>query len=115
MLSKNACASGVFSILFGGISAVLILLTRWPAVHLLGPESFYRALTFHGINMLIFWIIFFEIAVLYFAGPIVLSCRLAWPRMGWAAFGTGPRAGSGGVRLHQAIPTRRASRRAARA
>src|SRR5512139_2184445 len=84
---KVHAVAGVLSILFGGIAAVLVLLTRWPAVHLLDPQSFYRALTFHGINMLIFWIIFFEIAVLYFAGPIVLGCRLAWPRIGWAAFG----------------------------
>ncbi len=86
-LIKVHAVAGVFAILFGGIAAVLVLLTRWPAVHLLDPTSFYRALTFHGINMLIFWIIFFEIAVLYFAGPIVLSCRLAWPRLGWVGFG----------------------------
>jgi cytochrome c oxidase subunit 1 len=49
--------------------------------------GYYRALTFHGINMLIFWIIFFEIAILYFAGPIVLGSRVAWPRVGWAGFG----------------------------
>jgi cytochrome c oxidase subunit 1 len=48
---------------------------------------YYRALTFHGINMLIFWILFFEIAILYFAGPILLACRVAWPRVGWAGFG----------------------------
>lgn len=86
-LIKVHAVAGVFAILFGGIAAVLVLLTRWPAVHLLDPQSFYRALTFHGINMLIFWIIFFEIAVLYFAGPIVLGSRVAWPRLGWAAFG----------------------------
>jgi cytochrome c oxidase subunit 1 len=86
LIRANAVA-GVFSILFGGIAAVLVLLTRWPAVHLLDPTSFYRALTFHGINMLIFWIIYFEIAVLYFAGPIVLGSRVAWPKIGWVAFG----------------------------
>src|SRR3990167_7002241 len=85
LIRANAVA-GVVSILFGGIAAVLVLLTRWPAVHLLDPASYYRALTFHGINMLIFWIIFFEIAVLYFAGPIVLGSRLAWPRIGWVCF-----------------------------
>ena len=36
--------------------------------------------------MLIFWIIFFEIAVLYFARPILLRCRLATPKLGWVAF-----------------------------
>jgi cytochrome c oxidase subunit 1 len=86
-LIKVHAVAGVLAILFGGIAAVLVLLTRWPAVHLLGPALYYRALTFHGINMLIFWIIFFEIAILYFAGPILLGSRVAWPRAGWAGFG----------------------------
>ena len=43
-------------------------------------------LTAHGLDMLVFWIIFFEIAVLYFAGSTLLKCRLATPRMAWAAF-----------------------------
>jgi heme/copper-type cytochrome/quinol oxidase subunit 1 len=55
---KVHAVTGVLAILFGGIAAVLVLLTRWPAVHLLGPAMYYRALTFHGMNMLIFWIIF---------------------------------------------------------
>jgi cytochrome c oxidase subunit 1 len=36
--------------------------------------------------MLVFWIIFFEIAVLYFAASVLLKCRLATPRWAWAAF-----------------------------
>ncbi len=44
------------------------MLTRWQAVHLLPPDRFYLMLTAHGLDMLVFWIIFFEIAVLYFAG-----------------------------------------------
>jgi cytochrome c oxidase subunit 1 len=86
-LIKVHAVAGVLAILFGGLAAVLVLLTRWPAVHLLGPVMYYRALTFHGINMLIFWIIFFEVAILYFAGPILLGSRVAWPRVGWAGFG----------------------------
>ncbi|MBI4269278.1 MAG: cbb3-type cytochrome c oxidase subunit I, partial [Candidatus Rokubacteria bacterium] len=85
-LIKVHAVAGVLAILFGGIAAVLVVLTRWPAVHLLDPAMYYRALTFHGINMLIFWIIFFEIAILYFAAPIVLGSRVAWPRMGWVGF-----------------------------
>jgi len=86
-LIKVHAVAGVLAILFGGIAALLVLLTRWPAVHLLDPAMYYRALTFHGINMLIFWIIFFEIAILYFAAPIILGSRVAWPRMGWIGFG----------------------------
>ena len=85
-LIKVHAVAGVLAILFGGIAALGVLLTRWPAVHLLDPAMYYRALTFHGINMLIFWIIFFEIAILYFAAPIVLGSRVAWPRVGWAGF-----------------------------
>ncbi len=85
-LIKVHAVAGVLAILFGGIAAVLVLLTRWPAVHLLDPTMYYRALTFHGINMLIFWIIFFEVAILYFAAPIVLGSRVAWPRAGWLGF-----------------------------
>jgi len=85
-LIKVHAVAGVLAILFGGIAAVLVLLTRWPAVHLLDPTMYYRALTFHGTNMLIFWIIFFEIAILYFAAPIVLGSRVAWPRLGWVGF-----------------------------
>ena len=75
----------VVSLLIGGITALLITLTRWPTVHLLPADKFYQLLTFHGINMLIFWIIFFEIAVLYFCSSTLLRCRLATPKMGWVA------------------------------
>ena len=43
-------------------------------------------LTAHGINVLIFWIIFFEIAVLYFTSSTLLKCRLATPRWAWLGF-----------------------------
>ena len=63
----------------GGVLALLVTLTRWPAVHLLPADWFYLVLTAHGLDMLVFWIIFFEIAVLYFAGSVLLRCRLATP------------------------------------
>ncbi|MCK5377597.1 MAG: cytochrome C oxidase subunit I, partial [Acidobacteria bacterium] len=56
-------------LLVGGITGLLVLLTRWQAVHLLDAVMFYRVLTIHGMSMLIFFIIFFEMAILYFAGP----------------------------------------------
>jgi len=61
-------------------------MTRWQAVHLLPANLFYRFLTLHGLNMLTFFIIFVEMAVLYFAGPILLSSRLPAPQLGWLAF-----------------------------
>ncbi len=85
LIKANAVAAVVF-LLIGGIHGLLVGLTRWQAVHLLGAEDFYLVLTAHGINVLIFWIIFFEIAVLYFASSVLLGCRLATPKWAWAGF-----------------------------
>ena len=86
LIKANAVAATV-ALLIGGISAILILLTRWQAVHLLEPVMFYRVLTAHGISMLIFFIIFFEMAVLYFAAGPLLNSRIAAPKFGWFNFG----------------------------
>jgi len=76
----------VVALLVGGILAVGVLLTRWQAVHLLQADLFYQFLTAHGLNMLVYWIIFFEIAILYFASSTLLRCRLATPGMAWVGF-----------------------------
>jgi cytochrome c oxidase subunit 1 len=85
LMRWNAVAA-VVSLLVGGILAIGVVLTRWQAVHLLPPDLFYQVLTAHGLNMLVFWIIFFEIAVLYFAASTLLKCRLATPTMAWLGF-----------------------------
>jgi cytochrome c oxidase subunit 1 len=85
LMRWNAVAAAV-CLLIGGILAIGVVLTRWPAVHLLPPDLFYQVLTAHGVNMLVFWIIFFEIAVLYFAGSTLLKCRIATPRIAWLGF-----------------------------
>ena len=76
----------VVALLVGGLLAIGVVLTRWPAVHWLAADTFYMVLTAHGIDMLIFWIIFFEVAVLYFASSTLLRCRIATPKIAWAAF-----------------------------
>ncbi len=81
----NAVAA-VVCLLLGGIFALLIGLTRWQAVHLLDPVWFYRLITAHGIDMLVAWIVFFEIAGLYFGSTVMLNARMVYPRVGWAAF-----------------------------
>lgn len=86
LMKANAVAA-VLSLAIGGIFAFLVAMTRWPTVHLLPADWFYLSLTGHGLNMLIFWIIFFEMAVLYFCSSTLLGCRLATPRWGWAGFG----------------------------
>ena len=85
LIKFNAVVS-VVCFLIGVCAAIGIVLTRWQAIHLLEAHMFYRFLTAHGLNMLIFFIIFFEMAVLYFAGPVVLNSRLPAVWLGWLAF-----------------------------
>jgi cytochrome c oxidase subunit 1 len=85
LMMVNA-VTAVVALLVGGLLAIGIVLTRWPAVHWLAADTFYMVLTAHGIDMLIFWIIFFEVAVLYFCSSTLLRCRLATPKIAWVSF-----------------------------
>ena len=82
----NAVLAVVF-LLIGGIGAILLALTRWQTVHLLPVDWFYRILTLHGLNMLIFWILFFEVAILYFASTSLLNVKLASVKTAWVSLG----------------------------
>ncbi|WKZ57402.1 MAG: cbb3-type cytochrome c oxidase subunit I [Bdellovibrionota bacterium] len=85
LIKVNAVVA-VVCFLLGAVAALGLVLTRWQAVHYLSVQMYYRFLTLHGLNMLIFFIIFFEMAVLYFAGPVLLNARLPAPKWGWFAF-----------------------------
>ena len=87
LLVRFNAVVAVVALLIGAIAALLLVLTRWQAVHLLPAEWYYRLLGVHGMNMLIFFIIFFEMAVLWFAATVLLNARPAAPRFGWVNFG----------------------------
>jgi cytochrome c oxidase subunit 1 len=85
LIKVNAVAAVVF-LLVGGLFGIALALTRWPAVQILPADWFYLALTAHGLDVLLVWIIFFEMAVLYFASSVLLGARLATPRIAWLGF-----------------------------
>jgi cytochrome c oxidase subunit 1 len=85
-LIKLNAVMAVVSLLIGGIGALLLALTRWEAIHLLPADLYYRFLTIHGMNMLVFWMVFFECAGLVFASTIVLNARQVAPKYGYLAF-----------------------------
>jgi len=85
LIKANAVVAVVF-LAVGGLFGLMVALTRWPAVHLLPADWFYLVLTAHGLDVLLVWIIFFEIAVLYFASSVLLNSRLAAPNVAWSAF-----------------------------
>ena len=72
LIKANAVAAVVF-LAIGGLFGLSVALTRWPAVHFLPADWFYLALTAHGFDVLLVWIIFFEMAILYFASAILLN------------------------------------------
>lgn len=85
LIKWNAVTAVVF-LLVGGIFGLGVALTRWPAVHLLDADMFYLALTAHGLDVLLVWIIFFEIALLYFTSTILLNARMVLPKIGWLGY-----------------------------
>jgi cytochrome c oxidase subunit 1 len=79
--------TAVVYLAIGGVMALLIALTRWQTVHLLPMPTFYELVSAHGLVMLIFWILFFEMAGLIFASTVLLSARMLVPSLGWVAYG----------------------------
>ncbi len=78
--------TAIVALTLGGIYALLIGLTRWPDIHLLSANWFYRLLTAHGLNMLVFWMVFFEVAGLYFGACVLLNARLVGVKLAWVAY-----------------------------
>ncbi len=85
LIKWNAVSAVVF-LLVGGLFGLMVALTRWPAVHLLDADLFYLALTAHGLDVLLVWCIFFEIALLYFTSAILLNARLVFPKVAWVGY-----------------------------
>jgi cytochrome c oxidase subunit 1 len=87
LIVTNATTAIVF-LLLGGAAAFFVGLTRWPALGLLAgsPELYYRILTLHGQDMLLYWIIFFEVAGLYFGSTVALNARQVRPELAWLAY-----------------------------
>jgi cytochrome c oxidase subunit I len=85
LIKANAIAAVIF-LAVGGTLGLFVALTRWPALQILDAQMFYTVLTGHGIVTLLVWVIFFEIALLYFCSAVLLKCRLATPRIAWVGF-----------------------------
>lgn len=54
---------------------------RIPRIELVRITVAVLVLTAHGLDVLLVWMLFFEMAVLYFASAILLNCRIAAPRV----------------------------------
>lgn len=73
----------VLAIALGGTLALFMALTRWQAVQILPAELFYRFTTAHGMTMLVFWIVFFEVAALQFGSTVLINARMTGTKFAW--------------------------------
>jgi cytochrome c oxidase subunit 1 len=80
----------LISLAIGGIAAIFIASGRSgipSLINILGISdmNYYQWLTLHGMNMLIFWIVWAEIAILYFTSSVLLSWPIYGYRIAWLA------------------------------
>jgi cytochrome c oxidase subunit 1 len=78
--------TAVIAMVVGGSFALTVALTRWELIGLIPEDGYYRHLSMHAWNLLIFWMVFMEIAILYVGGPMVLGRRLPLTKvakLGW--------------------------------
>jgi cytochrome c oxidase subunit 1 len=84
--------TAILALAVGGIFAFFIAMTRWELIGLLSADDFYKYLSVHAWNLLIFWMIFMEIAILYVGGSFVLGRKLSWlpaAKIGWVVMVAG--------------------------
>jgi cytochrome c oxidase subunit I len=67
---------------FGGLLALLIALQRQGLP--ISDDWWYRLLASHGATMLLFWLLFFEVAALYWGSTMLLNARMVAPKLAWA-------------------------------
>ncbi len=66
----------------GGTLAILIALQRQGLP--MSDDWWYRLLASHGATMLLFWLLYFEVAALYWGSTMLLNARMVAPRVAWA-------------------------------
>ena len=85
LVKVNAVVAVVF-LLLGFLWVVPSIMNRVLGPEVVSPQLYYQATFLHGWNMLIFWILFFEVALLYFAASALLRTPLRFPGLAWGGF-----------------------------
>lgn len=85
LVKINAVVAVVF-LLLGFLWVIPSIINRVLGPGVVSPQLYYQATFLHGWNMLIFWILFFEVALLYFAASALLKTPLRFPGLAWGGF-----------------------------
>lgn len=83
-LALANAGAGIGLLAFGGSLALLIALQRQGLP--ISDEWWYRLLASHGVTMLLFWLLLFEVALLYWGSTMLLNAPMRAPRVAWANF-----------------------------
>ena len=84
-LALAYAVAGVVMLALGGVMAILIALQR--QVLPISDDWWYRLLASHGATMLLFWLLLFEVAALYWGSTMLLNARMRAVRLAWGVFG----------------------------
>jgi cytochrome c oxidase subunit I len=84
-LALAYAVSGVVMLAAGGAMAILIALQRQGLP--ISDDWWYRLLASHGTTMLLFWLLLFEVAGLYWSSTMLLNAPMRAPKVAWANFG----------------------------
>jgi cytochrome c oxidase subunit I len=84
-LALAYAVSGVVMLAAGGTMAILIALQRQGLP--ISDEWWYRLVASHGATMLLFWLLLFEVAGLYWSSTMLLNAPMRAPRVAWVNFG----------------------------
>ncbi|GAA6743480.1 cbb3-type cytochrome c oxidase subunit I [Thermus antranikianii] len=85
LVKINAVVAVVF-LLLGFLWVIPSIINRVLGPGVVSPQLYYQATFLHGWNMLIFWILFFEVALLYFAASALLKTPLRFSGLAWGGF-----------------------------
>lgn len=84
-LTLTYIASAITLLAFGGTLAIMIALQRQGLP--ISNDWWYRLLAAHGVTMLLFWLLLFEVALLYWGSTMLLNARMRAPRVAWVNYG----------------------------
>jgi cytochrome c oxidase subunit I len=71
----------------GGLMALLVAVQRIEAIQFISEDWWYRLVAGHGALMLLFWMLFFEVAALYWGSTMLLNAPMRMVKLAWTAFG----------------------------
>jgi cytochrome c oxidase subunit I len=72
---------------FAGALALLVATQRLEAITFISDDLWYRLLAAHGTTALLYWLLFFEVAGLYWGSTVLLNAPMRVPRLAWGVFG----------------------------